>query len=142
MTNKIDDTTTEKTSLNDKSSLQLKPAAPVETPKSKPSTLAKRKAKKAKHAEKESEGEWEDLSFKESIHLQLHDISASLVILVNRTELRNEFSKMFDAKMDTLMTTMNEVIIKSVTHRIEVLEGELHECQVNNDNLSQKIKST
>ena len=137
-----DNTTTEKASHNDSSTVQHKPAAPVETPKSKPTTRAKRKAKKAKHAEKESEGEWEDLSFKESIHLQLKDISASLANLVNRTELRNEFSKMFDAKMDKLMTTMKEEIIKSVTHRIEVLEGELHECQVNNDNLSKKIKST
>ena len=80
-----DNTTTEKASHNDSSTVQHKPAVPVETPKSKPTTRAKRKAKKAKHAEKESEGEWEDLSFKESIHLQLKDISASLSNLVNST---------------------------------------------------------
>lgn len=40
---------------------------------------------------------------------------------------------MFDAKFDKLMNTMKEEIIKSVAHRIDVLEGELHDSQVKND---------
>ena len=60
---------------------------------------------------------------------------------MNRLELKNEFSKLFDTKLDKLMTTMKEEIIKSVTHIIEVLEGELHDCQINNDTLCEKVKS-
>ena len=60
---------------------------------------------------------------------------------MNRSELKNEFSKLFDTKLDKLMTTMKEEIIESVTHRIEVLEGDLHDCQVNNDALCEKVKS-
>ena len=48
---------------------------------------------------------------------------------------------MFDAKLDKLMSTMKEEIIKSVAHRIEVLEGELHDSQVKNDKLTKQVKS-
>ena len=139
-----EDTAVGKKETSEKIEAQSKNASYAATPKSKPkqkeSTRSKKKAKRGKF-EKETDGEWEDLSFQESIQLQLKDISASLANLVNRMELKNEFSKMFDAKLDKLMSTMKEEIIKSVTHRIEVLEGELHDSQVKNDKLTKQVKS-
>ena len=89
-----EDTAVGKKETSKKIEAQSKNASYAATPKSKPkqkeSTRSKKKAKRGKF-EKETDGELEDLSFQESIQLQLKDISASLANLVNRTELKNEF---------------------------------------------------
>ena len=100
---------------------------------------SKKKSKKAKTSN-ESDDEWLDVSFKESVQTQLSEISEVLTKVVSKTEIENIFTNLLEKKMETLMTHMKDKIIETVTHRIEVLEGELHDASVENKMLSAHIE--
>ena len=103
----------------------------------------RKKIKKAKYdkEQKGDEGEWEDLSFKETVKLQLKDISDSLANVVSKKEIESMFSTFFEKKLDKLMFKMKEEVMRSVNHRIEVLEGELHDYKDQNDKLGKRIET-
>ena len=101
---------------------------------------SKKKSKKAKTSN-ESHDEWIDVSFKESVQTQLSEISEVLTKVVSKTEIiENIFTNLLEQKMQILMTHMKDKTIETVTHRIEVLEGELHGASVENKMLSAHIE--
>ena len=100
----------------------------------------KKKSKKAKY-DKDQKGDeegWEDLSFQEMVRLQLKDISESLNNVVSKKEIESLFSTFFEKKLEKLMTRMKDEVMKSVNHRIEVLEGDLHDVKDQNDKLTEQ----
>ena len=99
----------------------------------------KKKAKKAKKADS-SDDEWIDESFKDSIQSQLAEISVCLTKVVSKTEIETIFSKLFEKKLREMITDIKDKIIESVTHKIEVLEGELHGTNIENEKLRSKIQ--
>ena len=99
----------------------------------------KKKSKKAKK-EDSPDDEWIDESFKDSIQSQLAEISVCLTKVVSKAEIETIFSKLFEKKLREMITDIKDKIIESVTHKIEVLEGELHGTNIENEKLHSKIQ--
>ena len=116
--------------------------APKYVKKGKGQPKKSKKAKYDKDQKADDEG-WEDLSFKEMVRVQLKDISESLTNLVSKKEIESMFSTFFEKKLENLMSKMKEQVMKSVNHRIEVLEGDLHDYKNQNDKIkdqNEKLK--
>ena len=101
------------------------------------------KPKKARYNkdQKGDEGDWEDLSFQEIVRSQLRDISESLMNVVSKKEIESLFSTFFEKKLEKLMSKMKEEVMRSVNHRIEVLEGDLHDYKDQNEKLMNRVKT-
>ena len=80
------------------------------------------------------------MSFKDSIQTQLAEISDSLTKVVSKTEIENIFAKLFEKKLLEMMADIKDNIIESVTHKVEVLEGELHGTNLENEKLRSQIE--
>ena len=80
------------------------------------------------------------VSFKDSIQTQLAEISDSLTKVVSKTEIENIFAELFEKKLLEMMADIKDKIIESVTHKVEVLEGELHGTNFENEKLHSQIE--
>ena len=101
------------------------------------------KPKKARYNkdQKGDEGDWEDLSFQEIVRSQLRDISESLMNVVSKKEIESVFSTFFEKKIEKLMSKMKEEVMRSVNHRIDLLEGDLHDYKDQNEKLMNRVKT-
>ena len=111
--------------------------------KGKSQPQSKKKSKKARYdkGQKGDEEDWEDLSFKEIVRAQLKDISDSLANVVSKKEIESLFSTLLEKKLDKLLTKMKDEIMRSVSHRIEILEGDLHDYKDQNEKLTKRIET-
>lgn len=75
------------------------------------------------------------------VRLQLKDISERLTNVVSNKEIESLFSTLFKEKLENLMSKMKEEVMRSVNHRIEVLEGDLYDCKDHNEKLTERDKA-
>lgn len=76
-----------------------------------------------------------------SIHTELKSINSKMESMTTKKEMEKMFKTMFDKSLADMESRIKESVYKSVSHRIDIVEGELHTTNSENDKLKKDIES-
>lgn len=78
----------------------------------------------------------------QSIHAELKQINSKMESMTTKTEIESVFKRMFESSMESIVSRIKEDVYKSVSHRIDIVEGEIHTLNNEKDKLVNEAKVT
>lgn len=77
----------------------------------------------------------------QAIYDNMKKMNNKLDTMISKDELEEMFKKMFERKLDDIVSKVKEEVYKSISHRIDIVEGELHTTKLETDELKKNIKT-
>lgn len=114
----------------------------------KPKDKKKKKSQKIEKSDSESVTELQNIEKQgvenqrttQAIYEQMKRINNKIDSMVSKEDLESMFTKMIDCKINEIVVKVKDEVYKSVTHRIDIVEGELHTSKIELDTLTKNVK--